>query len=143
MAAVLSTFRLDPHSDVGIAAQVRTRIALLIADGELKPGERLPPVRDLARQLGVNVNTVRSAYTKLAADGMVRTRHGVGTVVLAAGMPRPPGGALPLGVNAVGVLIGGVGPFFLALLRGVGGGGAGQGKRVFFGGPHPPPGIAP
>ena len=119
MAAVLSTFRLDLRSDVGIAAQVRTRIALLIADGELKPGERLPPVRDLARQLGVNVNTVRSAYTKLAADGMVRTRHGVGTVVLAAGTPRLPGGALPLGVNAVGVLIGGLDPFYLALLRGI------------------------
>jgi LacI family transcriptional regulator, repressor for deo operon, udp, cdd, tsx, nupC, and nupG len=115
----LSTFRVDPRSGVGIAAQIRTRIAFLIADGELAPGDRLPPVRDLARQLGVNVNTVRSAYTKLDADGLVRTRHGVGTVVLATGVKSPHTGALPLGVNTVAVLVGGLNPFYLSLLRGI------------------------
>jgi DNA-binding LacI/PurR family transcriptional regulator len=115
----LSTFRVDPRSGVGIAAQIRTRIAFLIADGELAPGDRLPPVRDLARQLGVNVNTVRSAYTKLDADGLVRTRHGVGTVVLATGVESPHTGALPLGVNTVAVLVGGLNPFYLSLLRGI------------------------
>ena len=119
MVSGLSTFRLDPRSGVGIAAQIRTRIAFLIADGELAPGDRLPPVRDLARHLGVNVNTVRSAYTKLDADGLVRTRHGVGTVVLAAGVESPHTGALPLGVNTVAVLIGGLNPFYLSLLRGI------------------------
>lgn len=119
MTSGLSTFRLNPRSDVGIAAQIRTRIAFLIADGELEPGDRLPPVRDLARQLGVNVNTVRSAYTKLDADGLVRTRQGVGTVVLAAGVESPRAGALPLGVNTVAVLIGGLNPFYLSLLRGI------------------------
>ena len=62
-------------------------------------------MRDLARQLGVNVNTVRSAYAKLDADGLVRTRHGVGTVVLPIG--PPPAGARPLGINTVGVIIAG------------------------------------
>jgi LacI family transcriptional regulator len=115
----LSTFRPDPRSGVGIAAQIRTRIAFLIADGELTPGDRLPPVRDLARDLGVNVNTVRSAYAKLDADGLVRTRHGVGTVVLATGVESPHTGALPLGVNTVAVLVGGLNPFYLSLLRGI------------------------
>ena len=119
MVSGLSTFRLDPRSGVGIAAQIRTRIAFLIADGELTPGDRLPPVRDLARHLGVNVNTIRSAYAKLDADGLVRTRHGVGTVVLAAGVESPHTGALPLGVNTVAVLIGGLNPFYLSLLRGI------------------------
>ena len=119
MVSGLSTFRLDPRSGVGIAVQIRTRIAFLIADGELAPGDRLPPVRDLARHLGVNVNTVRSAYTKLDADGLVRTRHGVGTVVLAAGVESPHTGALSLGVNTVAVLIGGLNPFYLSLLRGI------------------------
>lgn len=119
MTSGLSTFRVDPRSGVGIAAQIRTRIAFLIADGELAPGDRLPPVRDLARQLGVNVNTVRSAYTKLDADGLVRTRHGVGTVVLATGVESPHTGALPLGVNTVAVLVGGLNPFYLSLLRGI------------------------
>ena len=119
MVSSLSTFRVDPRSGVGIAAQIRTRIAFLIADGELAPGDRLPPVRDLARQLGVNVNTVRSAYMKLDADGLVRTRHGVGTVVLATGVESPHTGALPLGVNTVAVLVGGLNPFYLSLLRGI------------------------
>ena len=76
-------------------------------------------MRDLARQLGVNVNTVRSAYTKLDADGLVRIRHGVGTVVLATGVESPHTGALPLGVNTVAVLVGGLNPFYLSLLRGI------------------------
>jgi len=128
----LSTFRLDRRSGVGIAAQIRTRIAFLIADGELTPGDRLPPVRDLARHLGVNVNTVRSAYARLDADGLVRTRHGVGTVVLAARVESPPAGALPLGVNTVAVLIGGLDPFYLSLLRGVEDVAAEQGTLVLI-----------
>jgi DNA-binding LacI/PurR family transcriptional regulator len=118
MTRSLSTFRLDPRSHGGIAAQIRSRIAFLIADGELGLGDRLPSVRDLARQLGINVNTVRSAYAKLEADGLVRTRHGVGTVVAAAPLQRPPVG-VPLGVNTVAVLIGGLDPFYLRLLRGI------------------------
>ena len=123
---------LDPRSDVGVAAQIRTRIAFLIADGELVPGDRLPPVRDFARQLGVNVNTVRSAYAKLEGDGLVRTRHGVGTVVLAAHAGSLPAGALPLGVNTVAVLIGGLDPFYLSLLRGIEDVAAEQGTLVLI-----------
>jgi LacI family transcriptional regulator, galactose operon repressor len=116
----LSTFRLDRRSDLGVAAQIRAQIALLIADGELAAGERLPPVRQLARQLEVNVNTVRSAYAGLEADGRVHTRHGVGTEVLATHQARPISPAIgTLGANAVAVLIAGLDPFYLALLRGV------------------------
>jgi DNA-binding LacI/PurR family transcriptional regulator len=128
----LSTFRLDPRSGVGIAAQIRTRIAFLIADGELTPGDRLPSVRALARHLGVNVNTVRTAYTKLDADGLVRTKHGVGTVVLAAHVESPPAGGLPLGVNTVAVLVGGLNPFYLSLLRGIEDVAAEQGTLVLI-----------
>lgn len=71
MTGSLSTMQLEPRSHVGLAAQIRARISLLIADGELEPGDDLPSVRDLARQLGVNINTVRSAYAKLEADGLV------------------------------------------------------------------------
>jgi DNA-binding LacI/PurR family transcriptional regulator len=136
----LSTFRLD--STVGIAAQIRTRIAFLIADGDLPAGERLPAVRDLAQQLGVNVNTVRSAYAKLEADGLVRTRHGVGTVVLAAHVERRPGGALPLGVNTIAVLIGGLNPFYLSLLRGIEEVAAEQGTLVLIADTHDSPTFA-
>ena len=67
----LSTFQLDPRSGLGIAAQIRTRIALQIADGELVPGDRLPSVRALAGVAsGVNANTIRAAYARLR-DGRV------------------------------------------------------------------------
>jgi LacI family transcriptional regulator len=115
-----------------MAAQIHARIGFLIADGELAAGERLPPVRSLAGQLGVNVNTVRSAYAKLEADGLAKTRHGVGTIVLAARVGRPPGGVGALGVNTVGVLIGGLDPFYLSLLRGIEDEAAEQGTLVLI-----------
>lgn len=115
----MSTLSFDPRSDIGIAGQIRSRLALLVADGMLQPGDRLPPLRALARQLGVNVNTVRAAYAKLEADGLVETRHGVGTTVLPAGTDRLASGFRPLGSNTVAVLIGGLDPFYLSLLRGI------------------------
>lgn len=119
MSAQLSSFRLDPRSDLGIGAQIRAKIALLIADEELQPGDRLPAVRTLADQLGTNVNTVRSAYARLEADGLVQTRHGVGTVVAQASADRLVSGSSRLASNTVAVLIAGLDPFYLSLLRGV------------------------
>jgi len=55
-----------------IAAQVR-EAAL---KGELQPGESLPSVRDLAASLGINLHTVRHAYTTLRDEGVVRMRLG-------------------------------------------------------------------
>jgi len=52
-----------------------------ILRGEISPGERLPPERQLAEQLGVNRVTVRSALTRLAASNLVTTRQGSGHVV--------------------------------------------------------------
>jgi len=128
----LSSLSIDLRSDLGIAAQIRARIAVLVADGELAAGERLPSVRDLAAQLGVNVNTIRAAYADLERDGLVRTRHGVGTVVLAASPARLPAGVRPLGVNTVAVLVGGLNPFYLPLLRGIEDVAAGQGTLVLI-----------
>ena len=62
----------------------------------------------------------------------MRTRHGVGTVILAAPPTRLPAGARPLGVNTVAVLIGGLDPFYLALLRGIEDVAAEQGTLVLM-----------
>lgn len=115
----MSTFQLYPRSGLGIAAQIRARIALQIADAELAPGDLLPSVRSLAGELGVNVNTVRAAYAKLEADGLVETRHGIGSVVLATPTAGPPGGAAAFGANTIAVLIAGLDPFYLPMLRGI------------------------
>src|SRR5947209_5935538 len=68
------------------AASVRYReivadFAARINRGDLPPGTRLPPERQLALQLGVHRSTVTVAYDELAADGLVERRRGSGTVV--------------------------------------------------------------
>jgi DNA-binding LacI/PurR family transcriptional regulator/DNA-binding transcriptional regulator YhcF (GntR family) len=132
IARALSTISIDPHSGLGIAAQIRARVALLVADGVLQAGEQLPSVRALAAQLGVNVNTVRASYAELERDGVVRTRHGVGTVVLAAPTASLPVGIRPLGGNTIAVLIAGLDPFYLALLRGIEDAAADEGTLVLI-----------
>jgi DNA-binding FadR family transcriptional regulator len=66
-----------------IADQIRT----LIGSGEFTPGSRLPPERDLARQLGVSRPSVREALIALEVEGLVEVRIGSGIYV------RPPDGA--------------------------------------------------
>lgn len=60
-----------------IADQIRDQVE----KGLLTPGERLPPIRELARELGVNRDTVSSAYETLAAEGVIDARVGRGTFV--------------------------------------------------------------
>jgi LacI family repressor for deo operon, udp, cdd, tsx, nupC, and nupG len=116
---VFSEIRVDPSSDSTIVGQIRSQLTLLIADGRIEPGSRLPAVRTLAELLDINVNTVRSAYARLEEDGLVATRHGVGTIVqpLDAGTLKP--GASRYLSNTVGVLIAGLDPFYLEMLRGI------------------------
>jgi DNA-binding transcriptional regulator YhcF (GntR family) len=72
---------LDHRADVAIGVQLDWSIRAAIAAGRLRPGERLPGLRDLAEEVGVNHNTVRAAVAKLEADGLLETRHGTGTFV--------------------------------------------------------------
>jgi GntR family transcriptional regulator len=65
-----------------VAAELRRAIA----EGEAKPGERLPPARDLAAVLGVNTNTVLRALRDLRAEGLLDFRRGRGVTV--AGTPE-------------------------------------------------------
>ena len=118
MVDVVSELRLDPSSDLTIVGQIRAQLTLLIADGRLEPGARLPAVRALSGALDVNVNTVRAAYARLEEDGIVATRHGVGTIVqpLTGGTLR---GSQRYLSNTVGVIIAGLDPFYLELLRGI------------------------
>ncbi|MEV4277622.1 GntR family transcriptional regulator [Actinoplanes xinjiangensis] len=74
---------IDPASATPPYEQVRMRIAALAADGELAAGTRLPPVRRLADDLGLAVNTVARAYRELEQAGLVETRGRLGTVITA------------------------------------------------------------
>jgi len=55
-----------------IAAQVKEQVQ----QGELRPGDELPPVRELADSLGINLHTVRSAYLRLRDQGVIDLRLG-------------------------------------------------------------------
>ncbi len=61
--------------------QLRRQLVDLVISGVLGPGERLPPVRQLAADLGLAVGTVARAYRELDAAGVVVTRRGAGTRV--------------------------------------------------------------
>ncbi len=64
-----------------IYRQVADEIKALIARGQLSEGTQLPPVRQLAADLGVNLNTVATAYRELQAEGLLTVRHGAGAQV--------------------------------------------------------------
>ena len=62
--------------------QVADEIKGLIAAGELANGSSLPPVRQIAADLGVNLNTVASAYRRLQQEGLIKIKHGSGALVI-------------------------------------------------------------
>ena len=68
--------------------QLRRQLVDLIEGGQLTEGERLPPLRQLAGDLGLAVGTVARTYRELEGAGLVRSRRGAGTRVAAAG-PKP------------------------------------------------------
>jgi DNA-binding transcriptional regulator YhcF (GntR family) len=74
---------VDPASPVPLGEQVRRGIRRAIAEGELRVGDPLPPVRQLAGDVGVNLNTIARAYRELEREGLLRTARGRGTVVAA------------------------------------------------------------
>lgn len=79
---------VDSEDKRPIYQQVADEIKAQIASGVLKEGAALPSVRQLAADLGVNLNTVATAYRELQAAGLIAIRHGSGAVV-AATKTRP------------------------------------------------------
>ncbi len=72
---------IDEQDGRPIYRQVADEIKALIARGELAAGTMLPPVRQLAGDLGVNLNTIAAAYRELQAEGLLEIRHGAGARV--------------------------------------------------------------
>lgn len=75
--------RLDPDSAEPLFAQLASAVRGAIARGDVDTGERLPPARDLAESLGLNVHTVLRGYQVLRDEGLVDLRRGRGAVVTA------------------------------------------------------------
>lgn len=73
---------IDERDGRPLYQQLVDEIKTLIARGELAQGTSLPPVRQVASDLGVNLNTVAFAYRRLQKEGLIRVRHGSGAVVV-------------------------------------------------------------
>ena len=65
---------LQRESHTPLYTQIVAEVRRMIVDGALKVGDRLPANRELAKTLGVNRNTVTTAYAELAADGLITSR---------------------------------------------------------------------
>ena len=76
---------LERGSDLPLGTQLAWKLRAAIASGSLRPGDRLPGVRELAAAAGVNVNTARAVYARLAAQDVIVSEHGRGTFVAAGG----------------------------------------------------------
>ena len=74
--------RIEASAGVPIGRQIIEQIRAQCASGVLGGGDRLPSVRELARQLAINQNTVLRAYERLTAEGLLERRHGDGTYVV-------------------------------------------------------------
>ncbi|HEY2013807.1 MAG TPA: GntR family transcriptional regulator [Bryobacteraceae bacterium] len=72
---------IDTADPRPIYQQVAYGIKELIARGKLAEGTVLPPVRQLAADLGVNLNTIATAYRELQKEGLIAVKHGSGSVV--------------------------------------------------------------
>jgi GntR family transcriptional regulator len=79
---------IDPRSPIPLYEQIAARLRVAVAADELKAGDLLPSVRQLAATLRVNPATVVQAYRDLEREGFVEMRHGAGTFVQHVGTQK-------------------------------------------------------
>jgi GntR family transcriptional regulator len=82
------SMQVDPSDAVPLHEQVAAEVRRAVADGEIGPGERMPPARDLAAVLGVNANTALRALRMLRDEGLLEFRRGRGITVTGEAVER-------------------------------------------------------
>jgi GntR family transcriptional regulator len=82
MNSTMTLVKVDRRARPQLHEQVAAQIRRAVAEGEAKPGERLPPARDLAAVMGVNTNTVLRALRQLRDEGLLEFRRGRGVRVV-------------------------------------------------------------
>ena len=84
------TIQIDLASAEPVYKQIVAALRTHLVGGRIKPGETLPPVRQLAIELGVHFNTVAEAYRMLADEGWLELKRRRGAMVLDRETPHPP-----------------------------------------------------
>ena len=74
-------FQIDPHNGLAIYDQIVRQVKFAVAGGVLRSGELVPSVRELARELAINPNTIARAYRQLQDDNVLETVRGTGLEV--------------------------------------------------------------
>ena len=82
--------KLDFSSDVPIYQQIRDQVVVAVASGQLAPGDKLPTIRTLAEEAGINMMTASKAYQLLKTEGYITTGRRDGATVR-----MPAAGAAP------------------------------------------------
>ena len=73
--------KIDSHNGLAVYDQIVRQLKFAVADGALRAGEMTPSVRELARELAINPNTVARAYRQLQDDGVLAAVRGTGLAV--------------------------------------------------------------
>jgi GntR family transcriptional regulator len=81
-------FHIDPHNGLAIYDQIVRQIKFAVAGGVLRAGEMIPSVRELARELAINPNTIARAYRQLQDDRVLAPVRGTGLEVAAGAAER-------------------------------------------------------
>jgi len=81
-------FHIDPHNGVAIYDQIVRQIKFAVAGGVPRPSEMVPSVRELARELAINPNTIARAYRQLQDDGVLNGVRGTGLEVTSGAAAR-------------------------------------------------------
>jgi GntR family transcriptional regulator len=76
-------FRLDSRSGIAPYRQLVEQVRAALVAGRLKPGDQLPPVREVVTQITINPNTVHRAYRELEHLGITEAQWGLGTFITA------------------------------------------------------------
>jgi len=89
LTELAGSLRLDKSKDLALYVQVKELLLSHVDEGRLAKGDRLPPVRQLAQMLAVNVMTIAKAYKELAELGVIRGRGALGTFVIGRASSPP------------------------------------------------------
>lgn len=83
-------FQIDVSAGIPVYRQILDQIKYYIASGTLKPGDRLPSIRELAQTLAINPTTVVRVYADLEHEGVIEMQHGRGAFVTARSFRMTP-----------------------------------------------------
>ena len=81
-------FHIDPHNGLAIYDQIVRQVKFAVAGGVLRSGEMIPSVRELARDLAINPNTIARAYRQLQDDQVLEPVRGTGLEVTTGAAQR-------------------------------------------------------